>query len=736
MKSSLTANLKMDIPSSIVVFLVALPLCLGIAMGSEVPLKSGLIAGIIGGIVVGYLSDSHTSVSGPAAGLITVVLAAIASVGGDLGLFFLAVMLSGLVQIVLGLAKGGIIANYIPSNVIKGLLASIGIILILKQIPHAVGIDKDAFGDFSFIQKDGENTFSELMTIFSEKFSLGAFLICAASMVIILGWNKTPMKRVKVFPASLFVVIFGIGVNYLYGVAFPEMEIKENHLVVLPALTDPSSFFTTPNFSGLGNYNVWVAAITIALIGSLETLLNLEAIENIDPHKRQASPNRELMAQGTGNIISGLLGGLPITSVIVRSSANIDSGAATKISTIIHGFMLLTSILVLAPVLNLIPNASLAAILLLIGYKLAKVSIFKEMYRKGMNQFVPYVVTIVAILFTDLLTGVLIGLGVSIFFILKSNYTNPFTIKKQTTNVGDTMIIQFPNQVSFLNKASVKDTLWSIEEGAKVIIDAKSCNFIDVDVMSILEEFKGVVAREKNIQLNILGMKEHYTLENHIDFVHVLAKEEIDKLTPADVVGILRRGNERFVEGRRLELYTDAMEEKQVIQHPIAVVVSGVDPQVNSELIFDAATGTIVSIRIAANMMTSAVVESIEFVCQKYGIKLVVILGHSECEVVEAVLNNYVHGREISKKIEVVLAESELKKEHVVNDSTLKERVMEQNVVHSIKMLLAGSTSLSKGVAVVQALYDKKTKKVTMNTRYSVQNNKIIKEPIEAKEIS
>ncbi|MBK8444738.1 MAG: SulP family inorganic anion transporter [Sphingobacteriales bacterium] len=500
-------SLQKDIPASIVVFLVALPLCLGIALASGAPLLSGLITGIIGGIVVGIISGSPTSVSGPAAGLSAVVLSSIAQLQ-QFEIFLVAVMLSGIFQFIGGILKAGIIANYIPSNVIKGLLAAIGIILILKQIPHAVGFDRDAEGEFSFFQPDGANTFSELLNVFSY-FTWGAVLISVFSILIMILWDKTPLKKIYFFPSSLFVVFFGVLLNSLvFKNYFPALYIEPSHLVNIPPIDGVSSMITFPLFSAIGQYQVWVVAFTLALIASLETLLNLEAVENLDPHKRQASPNRELVAQGAGNFLSGLLGGIPLTSVIVRGSVNVQAGAETKLSAILHGVLLLVSVLFFSQWLNLIPLASLAAILLITGYKLAKISLFREMYRKGYDQFIPFVVTILAIIFTDLLVGILIGLSVSIFFILKSNYKNPFLLHKEKSAEGkELLVVELPNQVSFLNKAAIKETLWDLPENSNVIIDASYSNYIDNDVMEVLQDYQNTIAPEKNISLEVRGLK-------------------------------------------------------------------------------------------------------------------------------------------------------------------------------------------------------------------------------------
>jgi carbonic anhydrase len=519
-------KLKQDLPASLVVFLVALPLCLGVALASGAPLLSGIIAGIIGGIVVGTLSASHASVSGPAAGLAAVVLTAITSLG-SYEVFLAAVVIAGVIQLIAGLSKVGFIANFIPTNVIKGLLAAIGIILILKQIPHAVGYDKDNEDDFSFTQIDGENTFSELINMLNY-FSYGAIILSAISLVTLIYWDKTPMKKLRFFPASLFVVILGVGVNYLYQLFAPQLLIGSDHLVTIPKFEGLGSMITTPDFTSLKEAQVWVVAFTIAIVASIETLLNLEAVENVDPHKRQASPNRELVAQGIGNLLSGMVGGIPITSVIVRSSVNLNAGAETKLSAILHGVFLLISVDLLGPIMNLIPLASLACILLVTGYKLAKVSLFKDMYKNGLNQFIPFVVTILAIVFTDLLIGVIIGSSISIFYILKSNFKNAYHFKKETYHSGDVITIKLAEEVSFLNKASIKELLSNeIPENSKVILDGSNSKYIDFDVLETIKDFINIQAKEKNIVAEVIGIKSHYgnDLISHIETLHPKTKK-------------------------------------------------------------------------------------------------------------------------------------------------------------------------------------------------------------------
>ena len=714
------AKIKQDLSSSIVVFLVALPLCLGVALASGAPLLSGMIAGIIGGIVVGFISQSHISVSGPAAGLAAVVLTAITQLG-SFETFLLAVVIAGFLQLLAGIAKGGFIANYIPANVIKGLLAAIGIILILKQIPHAVGFDRDNENDFTFFQKDGENTFSELLSIFSY-FSWGAIIISSISILLMIYWDKTPLKKIKIFPASLFVVILGVLINLTFLNFFPDLAISAEHLVKIPKFEGLQSILTLPDFTKISNYHVWIVAFTIAIVASLETLLNLEAVENIDPHKRSASPNRELIAQGIGNIFSGLIGGIPITSVIVRSSVNLNAGAKTKLSAILHGFFLLVSIFLLSPIINLIPLASLACILLLTGYKLAKISLFKEMYKKGLNQFIPFVVTILTIVFTDLLIGVVIGLVISIFYILKSNFKNPFILQKETLHVDETLRLELPNQVSFLNKASIKDTLWCIPNQSKVVIDATNCDFIDNDILEIIEDFKTTISKEKNIKLNILGLKKHYQLEDHIQFVNVLEKADQQKMTPVDILEILKKGNERFVTGNWSEKYLKHQVNATAFgQNPFAIVLSCIDSRTTTEHIFDLGLGDIFSVRIAGNILNEDILGSIEFGIHEIGVKLIVVLGHTKCGAIMGACNQ-VHLGHLTGLLDKIKPAIEMEKTIAENrdgsNSLFVNKVSEQNVFHTINRIRMESPIIKDfenngKIKMIGGLYDIETGKVT-----------------------
>ncbi|MFV8323480.1 SulP family inorganic anion transporter [Flavobacterium sp. LB3P21] len=515
-KINLFANLKSDFASGLVVFLVALPLCLGIAMASGAPLFSGIISGIIGGIVVGYLSTSNISVSGPAAGLTAIVLTAVTDLGA-FDIFLTAVFIAGLLQLILGFVKAGSISNYFPTNVIEGMLAGIGIIIILKQLPHAFGYDNDFEGDQAFSQTDGSNTFSALFNIF-DYIQIGSIVITLVSMAILISWDKVPfLKKLKLVPGALIAVALGVILNEIFIGTGSALAIGKEHLVSLPV---PSSFeefksiIVTPNLSGVTNPKVWVVAFTIAIVASIETLLSIEASDRMDVQKRYTDTNKELKAQGIGNMVSSLLGGLPLTSVIVRSSANSNSGAKSKMSTIIHGFLLLISVLAIPVILNKIPLATLAAILILVGYKLAKPATFKHFWEKGKYQFVPFIATLLAVVFLDLLKGVALGIMISIIFVLKGNLKRAYYFRKEEYADGDVIHIDLAQEVSFLNKAAIKQTLNHIPENSKVIIDAKDTVYIAHDILDLIHEFKTTRAVDNNIKVKLKGFKKAYQLEN------------------------------------------------------------------------------------------------------------------------------------------------------------------------------------------------------------------------------
>lgn len=496
-------NLAADIPASIVVFLVAMPLCLGIALASGAPLFSGLIAGMIGGIVVGTFSGSALGVSGPAAGLAVIVLTAIQDLGGY-EMFLVAVVLAGLIQLVIGFLKGGVIANFFPSSVIMGMLAAIGIIIFFKQIPHAFGYDADPIGEMAFQQVDDQNTFSELLNML--KFiNPGALIITLVSLAILLVYEVNAVKTLKfakIIPGPLMAVIAGIFLAKAFS-GNQQLAIDSSHMVQIPIADSFSGFlsnFTFPNWRALTNPDIYVTAIVIAIVASLETLLCVEATDKIDPYKRITPTNQELKAQGIGNMVSGLIGGLPITQVIVRSSANLQSGGLTKASTILHGFLILISIVAIPNILNLIPLATLAAVLLIVGYKLAKPALFKKMYKQGNGQFIPFLITILAIVFTDLLVGLGIGLLVSILFLLYNNMQSPFKIEHNQKNTEHIFRIKLSQEVSFLNKSSILETLKQVPNGSTVEIDYSETVYVHHDVQEIIDDFK-TTTDERSITL-------------------------------------------------------------------------------------------------------------------------------------------------------------------------------------------------------------------------------------------
>ncbi len=490
-----------DFSAGLVVFLVALPLCLGISLASEAPLFSGIIAGIIGGIVVGAISGSRLGVSGPAAGLAVIVAGAIADMP-SYEIFLVSVVLGGAIQLGLGLIGAGKIAFYFPSSVIKGMLAAIGITIILKQIPHAFGIDRDPEGDFEFLQPDGENTFSELLNL--SHFTEGALIIGVICMAILLIWDRPWIKNNKILgmiPGPLLAVFAGIFINMFY----PEnLSLASSHLVELPtieSLSEVSSLLTFPDFSAITNFTVIKTAFLIAIIASLETLLCVEATDRLDPRKNITPTNKELVAQGVGNMMSGLIGGIPVTQVIVRSSANIQAGGRTKLSAIIHGFLLLGCVLLIPDILNMIPLSALAAVLIVVGYKLAKPELFKKMYHEGQDQFIPFMVTIVAVLFTDLLIGILIGLMVGIGYVLYTNFKSAIKPTKKDKHT----IVNFKKDVFFYNRAELIKIFSNLEEGDELTLDGRNVDFMDHDIFLAIEDFVRD-ADKKKIKVNVLDI--------------------------------------------------------------------------------------------------------------------------------------------------------------------------------------------------------------------------------------
>lgn len=524
-KTSLLGGIKENFPSGLVVFLVALPLCLGIALASGAPPLSGVISGIVGGLVVGFLSNSNISVSGPAAGLTAIVLTAITDLGA-FELFLCAGIIAGLIQLVLGFVRAGSISNYFPNNVIEGMLAAIGIIIILKQIPHALGFDKDYEGNQSLFS-NGVN-----FGYFTELFGAihpGAIIVTLVSVGILIAWDRIPaLKRMKMLPGALVAVVIGILLNELFKLSGSSLAIGTEHLVSLPvpkSLDDFKNLITMPDFGGFTNPKVWIVGATIAIVASIETLLCIEASDRLDKQRRITDTNLELKAQGIGNLVSSFIGGLPMTSVVVRSSANANAGATSKTSAMIHGVLLLVCVLSIPFILNLIPLATLAAVLILVGYKLAKPATFKHFWHLGKFQFVPFVATVVAVVATDLLKGVGIGLAISVFYILQGNMKRAYYLSREKLDDADGIKIKLAEEVSFLNKAAIKKTLKNIKSNSTVIIDARETSYIATDVLEMIQDFANIRAKEEDINVELLGFKTSYkdyerSQDSHILITH------------------------------------------------------------------------------------------------------------------------------------------------------------------------------------------------------------------------
>ena len=515
------SNLKFDIPASFVVFFVALPLCLGIALASGAPLFSGIIAGVIGGIVIGSISGSALGVSGPAAGLTAIVLSAIATLGTYED-FLLAVVLSGAIQIIFGLLKAGLIGHYFPTSVIKGMLTGIGIIIILKQIPHFFGYDVDPEGDLEFIQFDGENTFTEILVSLNH-ITMGSTIIAMISILVMLFWDKILSKKhqfFKVIQGAFIAVILGIIYQLIFG-DHQLLGINKSHLVNVPVPTSFNEFFDVfafPNFSSIGNSQIWIIAFTIALVGSLETLLSVEATDKLDPYRRDTPTNRELFAQGTGNMLSGMIGGLPITQVIVRSSANVQSGGRTKMSAIMHGILLIIAVVLIPNILNYIPLSVLASILLVVGYKLANPNLFAKMYKLGKRQFIPFIATVIVIVFKDLLWGISVGLAFSVMQVVLNSYKNSHFLEKIfKKDQNNLMVLKLAEEVNFLNKGAILRELDSIQEKTDLLIDFTHNKYIDYDVIEVIENYL-IRAKERDINVS-------FNLEERI----IKDEEEINK---------------------------------------------------------------------------------------------------------------------------------------------------------------------------------------------------------------
>lgn len=511
-KSSAFAFLKKDMIAGLIVFLIALPLCLGIAQASNVPLFAGIVSGIIGGIIIGLLSGSTFSVSGPAAGLVAIIIGAMEELGA-FEILLCATFLAGVFQLILGFAKAGTFANFFPSSVIEGMLAGIGLTIIFKQLPDAVGFHGEMLG-----LQDAERGINfSLLAGITNNLHFGAIIITVVSLLILILWQTKLPGKARLIPAGLLVVLIGTALHLAFQTSGQSLALQEEYLVHLSipsSLKDFIGQFSTPDFSGFLNPQVWRYGTVIAVVASIETLLCIEATDKLDPLKRNTSGNRELKAQGIGNMLSGLIGGLPITSVIVRSSANLNSGAKTRLSAIVHGALLLICVATIPAILNLIPKAALAAILIYTGYRLARPSIFRHMYKVGPTEFIPFVVTAIAVAtpFLGLLKGVALGFVINIFYLLRGNMRIPFYYRRIQSKNGDAITLKLAQEVSFLNKGSIKKTLAAFTENSTIIIDATDSAYIDYDVLEVIREFHDVKAKEKDITVSLVGFKNSYRI--------------------------------------------------------------------------------------------------------------------------------------------------------------------------------------------------------------------------------
>ena len=730
-----------DFVSGLVVFLVAVPLCLGIALASDAPPLSGLIAGIVGGTVVALFSGSHTSVSGPAAGLTAIVAAQIESLG-TLEAFFLAVMIAGIMQVIFGVLKGGVLSSYFPSSVIKGLLVAIGVILILKQIPHLVGHDNDFEGEMSFQQPDNETTFSELGLTFGGDVHLGALVIGLISIAFLILWNKIPRLKASLVPAPLLVVLLGIGLALLFQSFGGQWAVTGNHLVDIPVSETPKELMASlmhPDFGRLGDYSIYIAAFTIAVVASLETLLNLEAVDKLDTQKRNSPPSRELIAQGLGNMTCGLIGGLPVTSVIVRSSVNVNSGSKTKVAALVHGIFLIASVVILPAYMNMIPLSALAAILLVTGFRLASPAVFKQMWKEGKYQFIPFIVTVVVIVRTDLLIGILVGLAVALLFILISNARRPMRRVIDTKSLGNVTHVELGSQVSFLNRAAIEGVLEGVKPGTRLQIDATDSDYIDPDVLSLIRDFRNSVATKRKILVNLVGFDRFPYFGDPIQFLDHSNKETLSQLTIGEVLEVLADGNRRFAENRRLN--RDLLRQVKSTadgQSPMAAILSCIDSRVPAELVFDLGVGDIFSVRVAGNVIGTKSLGSLEYAVQVAGVKVVLVLGHTRCGAVTSSAEMVATETNVAdatgcQNLEAIVDEVrpcvmerlESERQRFFDSATgtvsvsdeLVDEIAECNVVRSVQQMLHRSPAIAEAVAqgkvaVRGAIYDVKTGQV------------------------
>ncbi|MBL9093299.1 MAG: sulfate transporter [Planctomycetaceae bacterium] len=726
-----------DLAAGLVVFLVAVPLSLGIASVSGAPPRAGLLSAVVGGLLVGLLSRSQTSITGPTAAL-TAVVAAQLAVLGSFETFLVAVVVAGLIQIALGCVGAGAIAEFVPLSVVKGLLSAVGIILILKQIPHLLGHDVDPEGEMSFLQPDHKNTFSELYAVIGQV-HVGATIVGLASLAVMLFWPRIrSLKRTRI-PAAIAALATGVGLHLVFRRLGPPWLIQNNHLVQIPApKVGLEDFFLFPDFSHWNDPAVYLAGLTIALVASFESLLNSQAIDAIDPYRRTTPSNRELLAQGAGNLAVGFIGGVPMTSVTVLSSVGVYSGGKSRLTAITQAAAMLVFVPLAPWLIALVPVSCLAAILLATGVQLLDPARIKRMWEGGRYQFLPFLVTVAAIVFTDLLIGVLIGLAVSLSFVINSNLRRPIKRFVEKHLSGKVIHIELANQVSFLNRPALSRALDGIPRGSRLLLDARNTDYIDPDVLLLIRNFTERTAPTRKIEVSLVGFRAKYQLEDRIQYVDHATRELQEAFTPSKVLRVLREGNERFRTGRRLTRdFSRQVVETALGQHPLAVVLSCMDSRSTAELIFDLGVGDVFGVRVAGNIVSRKVLGSLEYGCAVAGAKLILVMGHTRCGAVTSAVKLACSDKPAAEAtgcehVEYVLQSIQ---ESIHRDTCRKalekpeaelsryvDEVARANVLRMVEKITQESSTIAAlvrdgTIAVVGAMYDISTGEITfLNT--------------------
>lgn len=730
---------KFDFVAAIVVFLVAIPLCLGIALASNAPLFSGLLGGIIGGIIVGSLSGSHVSVSGPAAGMAAVVASAISQLNGFEN-FLLALTLAGIIQIFIGVFKAGFISDYIPSNVVQGLLCAIGILLIIKQLPLAFTLSKTLVELKTHLLETTEGFAFQPVYNLYQHINFGATLITLLSFALLIFFGKTKHPTLKQIPAPILVVILGIVLNEVFILLNSSFAQSSPQLVQIPEHEGAIDFLKQlqfPNWHAWSDPNIYLSAVMIAIVASLESLLNLKAGDKLDTKKRISPTNKELIAQGVGNLTAGLLGAIPITSVIVRTSVNIQAGAKTKFSSIFHGLFLLLAIILIPALLNKIPLSCLAAILIYTGYKLTRPELYVNMFKQGSDRFIPFIATVISIVLFNLLEGILIGLAISFFYILKSNSQARLDIIKEIFPTGVSNRLILPQYTSFLNKAALIAEVEDIPKNSKLTIDARYAAYIDQDIIEFIQEYRKGEAKNKNISINLIGFKKRYDIHDHVDFINVTTYSLNTSLAPKAVLQLLKEGNQRFLNDTRIHRSAKMdIQQTATAQKPIAIVLGCIDSRVPVETIFDMSFGDLFCVRIAGNVVNQDILASLEYACHVVGAKLIVVLGHTHCGAIQAACDSIEQGHitELLSKIKpAILAETETEELRTSQNKSFVQRVAQYNIGHTIHQIYQDSPILKTmieedSINVVGAMYDVCSGMVTFDD-YSFALHKIYHNP-------